>query len=45
MGLVHEKIGKKREAKSLFTEAAAIRRAKLGPDHPLTKQSERLAAK
>ena len=43
--LVYEKTGKKSEAKTLFTEAAKIRRNKLGPDHPLTKQAERLAAK
>ena len=45
IGLVYEKTGKKSEAKTLFTEAAEIRRAKLGPDHPLTKKCERLAAK
>ena len=45
IGLVYETTGKKSEAKTLFTEAAKIRRVKLGPDHPLTKKSERLAAK
>ena len=46
IGLVYEKTGRKSEAKALFTEAAKIRRNKLGPgpDHPLTKKSERLAA-
>ena len=37
IGLVYEKTGKKSEAKTLFTEAAKIRRNKFGPDHPLTK--------
>ena len=44
IGLVYEKTGRKSEAKTLFTEAAKIRRNKLGPDHPLTRKSERLAA-
>jgi len=44
IGLVYEKTGKKSEAKTLFTEVAEIRRAKLGPDHPDTKRAERLAA-
>ena len=35
---------RKEEAKDLFLEAAAIRRKMLGPDHALTKKSERLAA-
>ena len=38
------KRGKKSEAKTVFTEAAEIRRAKLGPDHPDTKKAEKLAA-
>ena len=45
IGLVYEKTGRKSEAKTLFTEAAKIRRIKLGPDHPLTRKAERLAAK
>ena len=45
IGLVYAKTGKKSEAKTMFTEAAKIRRNKLGPDHPLTKKSERLAAR
>ena len=44
IGLVYEKTGRKSEAKTLFTEAAKICRNKLGPDHPRTRQSERLAA-
>ena len=44
IGLVYEKTGRKSEAKTLFAEAAEIRRNKLGPDHPLTRKSERLAA-
>ena len=44
IGLVYKKTGKKSEAKTWFTEAAKIRRNKLGPDHPLTRKSERLAA-
>ena len=45
IGLVYAKTGKKSEAKTMFTEAAKIRRNMLGPDHPLTKKAERLAAK
>ena len=45
IGLVYEDTGKKSEAKTMFTEAAKIRRHMLGPDHPLTKKSERLAAR
>ena len=41
---VFEAMGKKSEAKQMFTEAAGIRRQVLGADHPLTKKSERLAA-
>ena len=48
IGLVYEQTGKKSEAKTLFAEAAEIRRDRLGPDHPKTKKSEghvqRLAA-
>ena len=44
IGLVYAQTGKKSEAKTLFAEAAEIRRNKLGPDHPLTRKSERLAA-
>ena len=44
IGLVFEAMGKKSQAKQMFTEAAGIRRKVLGADHPLTKQSERLAA-
>ena len=44
IGLVYEKTGRKSEAKTLFTEAAKIRRNMLGPDHPLTKKSEWLTA-
>ena len=46
IGLVYAKTGKKSEAKTvtMFTEAAKIRRNMLGPDHPLTKKSEWLAA-
>ena len=43
IGLVYEETGKKSEAKTMFTEAAKIRRNMLGPDHPLTKKSEWLA--
>ncbi len=46
IGLVFEAMGKKSEAKQMFTEAARIRRIRrkvLGADHPLTKKSERLA--
>ena len=42
--LVLEAMGKKSEAKKMFTDAAGIRRKVLGADHPLTKKSERLAA-
>ena len=44
LGLVFKAMGKKSEAKQMFTEAAGIRRKVLGADHPLTKKSERLAA-
>ena len=44
IGLVYAETGKKSEAKTMFTEAAKIRRNKFGPDHPLTKKSEWLAA-
>ena len=44
IGLVFKAMGKKSEAKKMFTEAARIRRKVLGADHPLTKKSERLAA-
>ena len=44
IGLVYEKTGQKSEAKTVFTEATEIRRAKLGPHHPDTKKAERLAA-
>ncbi len=44
IGLVLEAMGKKSEAKKMFTEAAGMRRKVLGADHPLTKKSERLAA-
>ena len=44
IGLVLEAMGKKSEAKKMFTEAAGIRSKVLGADHPLTKKSERLAA-
>ena len=44
IGLVYAKTDKKSEAKTMFTEAAKIRRNMLGPDHPLTKKSEWLAA-
>ena len=44
IGLVFEAMGKKSEAKQMFTEAAGIRRKVFGADHPLTKKSEQLAA-
>ncbi len=44
IGLVFKAMGKKSEAKQMFTEAAGIHRKGLGADHPLTKKSERLAA-
>ena len=44
IGLVFKKMTKKSEARQMFTEAAGIRRKMLGADHPLTKESERLAA-
>ena len=40
IGLVFKDMGKKSEAKQMFTEAAGIRRKVFGADHPLTKQSE-----
>ena len=42
IGLVYAQTGKKSEAKTLFAEAAEIRRDRLGPDHPDTKKSEGL---
>ena len=39
IGLVFKAVGKKREAKQMFTEAAGIRRQVLGADRPLTEQS------
>ena len=44
IGLVFETMGKKREAKQMFTEAAGARLKVLGADFPLTKKAERLAA-
>ncbi len=44
IGLSFKAMGKKSEARQMFTEAARIRRTVLGADHLLTKKSERLAA-
>ena len=44
IGFVLKSTGKASEARAMFAEAAAVRRAVLGPDHPDTKESERLAA-
>ena len=44
IGLVFKAMGKKSEAKQMFTEAAGVHRKVLGADHPLRKTSERLAA-
>jgi hypothetical protein len=44
IGLVFKAVGKKSEAKQMFTEAAGIRLKVLGTDHHLTKKSERLAS-
>ena len=44
IGLFFKAMGKKSEARQMFTEAARIRRKVLGADHLLTKKSERLAA-
>ena len=43
IGLVLKASGKAGEARAMFAEAAAVRRAMLGPDHPLTMESEQLA--
>ena len=43
IGLVLKASGKAGEARAMFAEAAAVRRDMLGPDHPLTMESEQLA--
>jgi len=44
IGLALKDMGKKEEAKDMFTQAAAARRTIFGADHALTIKSERLAA-
>ena len=44
IGIVLKASGKASEARAMFADAAAVRRAMLGPDHHLTMESEQLAA-
>ena len=44
IGLALKDMGKKGEAKDMFTQAAGIRRSIFGADHVLTVESERRAA-